>query len=84
MDSKFKIFNFIDASSNKSNFNSEELHYAPIDSIIHNFLETPTIMDCENIIYFIIPSQQFHPLGLFKDKHLKELSFPTLFYGQLQ
>jgi hypothetical protein len=26
--------------------------------------------------------QDFHPLGLFKDKHSKELNFPTLFYGQ--
>jgi hypothetical protein len=39
-------------------------------------------MDYENTIYFIAPSQHFHPLGLFKDKHSKKQKFPTLFYGQ--
>jgi hypothetical protein len=42
--------------------------------VVHNFLEGPKIMDYDNII--------FHPLDLFKDKHLEELNFPTLFYGQ--
>jgi hypothetical protein len=39
-------------------------------------------MDCEIIIYFIALSQNIHLLGLFKDKHSKELNFPTLFYEQ--
>jgi hypothetical protein len=50
--------------------------------MIHNFLDAPKIMDYENIIYSIASSQDFHFLGLFKDKHLKELKFLTLFYGQ--
>jgi len=50
--------------------------------MIHNFLDDPKIMDYENIIYFIAPSQNFRPLGLFKDKYYEELNFPTLFYGQ--
>jgi hypothetical protein len=29
-------------------------------------------MDYKNRIYFIAPSQNFHPLGLFQDKHSKE------------
>ncbi len=41
-------------------------------------------MDYENIIYSISSSQNFHLLGLFKDKHSKELNFPTLFYEQPQ
>jgi len=41
-------------------------------------------MDYESTIYYIAPSQYFHPLGLFKSKHSKELNFSTLFYGQLQ
>jgi hypothetical protein len=45
--------------------------------MIHNFLEAPKIMDYENTIYFIALSQHFHPLGLFKDKHSKEISFPA-------
>jgi hypothetical protein len=50
--------------------NNEEIHCTPIDSMIHNFLDAPKIMDYENIIYSITPSQNFHPLGLFKNKHL--------------
>ncbi len=50
--------------------------------MIHNFLNAPKIMDYENTIYSIAPNQNFHPLGLFKDKHSKKLNFPTLFYGQ--
>ncbi len=41
-------------------------------------------MDCENTIYFIALNQNIHLLGLFKDKHSKELKFSTLFYEQLQ
>jgi hypothetical protein len=52
--------------------------------MIHNFLDALKIMDYENIIYSIGPNQNFHLLGLFKYKHLKELSFSTLFYGQLR
>ncbi len=41
-------------------------------------------MDYEKTIYYIAPSQHFHLLGLLKNKHSKELKFPTLFYGQPQ
>jgi hypothetical protein len=51
--------------------------------MIHNFLDAPKIMDYENTIYSITSNQNFHPLGLFKDKHSKEQNFPTLFYKQL-
>jgi hypothetical protein len=40
-------------------------------------------MDYENIIHNITLIQNFHPLGLFKYKHLEELNFATLFYNQL-
>jgi hypothetical protein len=49
--------------------------------MIHNFLEAPKIMDYDSIIYFIAANQHFHPLSLFKNKHLEKLNFPTLFYG---
>jgi hypothetical protein len=35
------------------------------DSMIHNFLNAPIIMDYENTIYSNALSQNFHPLGLF-------------------
>jgi hypothetical protein len=40
-------------------------------------------MDYKNTIYSNAPNQNFRPLGLFKNKHSKELNFPTLLYGQL-
>jgi len=40
-------------------------------------------MDYENIIYFIVANQNFHLLGVFKDKHSKELNFPTLLWATL-
>jgi hypothetical protein len=39
-------------------------------------------MDDENLIYYVAPSQNFHLLGLLKNKHSKELDFPTLFHKQ--
>jgi len=35
-------------------------------------------MDYENIIYIIAPSQNFHRLCLFKNKHSKELKFSNI------
>jgi hypothetical protein len=39
--------------------------------MIHNFLNVPKIMDYENTIYSIAPSQENHLLSSFKNKHLK-------------
>ncbi len=50
--------------------------------MIHNFLNAPKIMDYENTIYSNALSQNFHPLGLFLNKHLEELNFQTSFYRQ--
>jgi hypothetical protein len=73
------------SSSDDSNFENEDhVTCAPIDSMIHNFLDASKINDYEKIIYSIVPSRYFHPLGLLKDNHLKELDFPILFYGHPQ
>jgi len=45
----------------------KKIHCTPTNSMIHKFLDVPQIMDYENIIYSIAPSQKFHPLG-FKKK----------------
>jgi len=54
----------------------------PTNSMIHNILDVSKITDYKNTIYYIAPSQNFHPLDLCKDKDSKGLNFPTLFYGQ--
>jgi hypothetical protein len=56
MNSEFQIFNDGVASSNSSNFDSEYIYYASIDSMIHNFWDTSKIKDFDNIIYSIAPS----------------------------
>jgi hypothetical protein len=40
-------------------------------------------MDYENTIYFITSSQHFHPLSLFKYKHLEKLNFPHYFMANV-
>jgi len=83
MNLKFKILIYSNASFDDYSSNNEEIHCTLIDSMIHIFKNVPKIMDYENNIYFIAASQIFYLLGLFKDKHSKELNFLTLFYGQL-
>jgi hypothetical protein len=84
MNLEFQILTYNNASFNNYDSNNEKIHCTPIISMIHIFLDVPKTMDYENTIYFIAPSQNFHPLGLFKDKHYEKLIFPTLFYGKLQ
>jgi hypothetical protein len=83
MDLESQVLNFSDASFDNFDFDNEELYCTPTNLTIHNFLDIPKRMDYENNICSIAPSQHFHLLSLFKDKHSKELIFfPTLFYGQ--
>ncbi len=82
MNSDSQIPTYNNASFDNSYFNNEKIFCPPINSMIHHFLNAPKIMDYESTIYFNAPSQKFHPFGLFKDKYLRELNFPTLFYWQ--
>jgi hypothetical protein len=71
MNLESQILTYNNTSFNNFDFDNEETHCTPIDSMIHNFLNVQKIMDNENTIYFIVPSQNFHTLGLFKNKHLE-------------
>jgi len=66
MNSKSQMFTYNNASFDNFDFDNEKIHCTSIDSMIHNFLDVPKIMDCENIIYFIAPSQNFHLFDLLK------------------
>ncbi len=83
MNSKFQIPTYNNASFKNSGYSNEKIHYTPLDWMIHNFLDILKIKDYEITIYYIAPSQNFHPLSLIKDKHDEELKFPTLFYSNL-
>jgi hypothetical protein len=82
MNSKSQILTHYHASSDNSNSNNEKIHFTRTDSMIHIFLNAPKIMDDENFMYYVTPSQNFHLLGLLTNKHLKELVFPTLVHKQ--
>ncbi len=85
INSKFQIPTYNNARFDNFNFDNEKMHYTPTNLMIHNFLNVPKIMDYEyTTTYFVAPIQNFHPLRLFKVKHLEELNFSTLFYGQPQ
>jgi hypothetical protein len=56
MNSKFQIPTYNDVSTNNYNSNNEKIHCTPTNSMIHNYLNVPKIMDYENTIYFIAPS----------------------------
>ncbi len=82
MNSKSQILTYNNISFDNFDFDNEKIYCTPTNSMIHDFLNAPKIMDYENTIYSITPSQNFHPLFLFKDQHSKELKFSTIFYGQ--
>ncbi len=68
---EFQIPIYNNASFNNLDSNNEGIHCTPTNSMIHNLSDAPKIMDYENTIYYIAPNQNFHPLGLFKDKHFR-------------
>jgi hypothetical protein len=61
MNSKFQILIYNNASFDNSSFNNEKIHYTPIDSMIHIFLDAPKIMDYENTIYLYCPKSKLSP-----------------------
>jgi hypothetical protein len=69
MNSKYQLPTYNNASFYNSDYDNEKIHCTLIDSMIHNFFDAPKIMDSIKIIYFIAPIQNFHPLGLFKNKN---------------
>ena len=52
------------------------------DYMLHNFATSQQMVDLNDSIYHIAPSEGFQPLSVFKDTWCEELSFPTLFYGE--
>ena len=50
------------------------------ETMIHNFLDSDIINDYDKML-IVAPSEDYHPISIFKDKYSEELNFPTLFYG---
>ena len=71
--------NALEDNLNIDNF-EEDTEDLPSETLVHNFLDSEKIYDFDNMIS-IAPSQEYSPVGIFKDKHSEELNYPTLFYG---
>jgi hypothetical protein len=69
----------IEDNSNVDNF-EEDIENPPSETLVHNFLDSKKIYDFENLMS-IAPSQEYSPIGIFKDKNSEELNYPTLFSG---
>jgi hypothetical protein len=53
----------------------------PTETLIHGFTESQCIRDLQDKIVELAPAEGQCPLGIFKDKFVEEMNFPTLFYG---
>jgi hypothetical protein len=53
----------------------------PTETFLHGFIDSQCICDLQDKIVEIAHGERHHPLGVFKDKFVEEMNFPTLFYG---
>jgi hypothetical protein len=60
---------------------NESENERPTETLIHGFTNSQHIRDLQDKIVEIAPTEGKHPLGIFKDKFVEEMNFPTLFYG---
>ena len=51
------------------------------ETLVHGFTDSQCICDLQDKIVKIAPTEGKHPLGIFKEKFVEEMNFPTLFYG---
>ena len=63
----------IEDNPNEDNF-EEECEDFPSETLVHNFLNSHKIYDFGSLIS-IAPSQEYSPLGIFKDKYSEELNY---------
>jgi hypothetical protein len=59
----------------------ESKNERPIETLIHGFTNSQRIRDLQDKIIKIAPAEGKRPLGIFKEKFVEEMNFPTLFYG---
>ena len=59
----------------------ESKNETPTDTLVHGLTNSQCIGDLQEKIVEIAPAEGKRPLGIFKDKFVEEMNFPTLFYG---
>ena len=70
-----------DNIDNKSETDSISESERPTETLVHGFIASQRIHDLQDKLIEIAPAEGQRPLGIFKDKHAEEMSFPTLFFG---
>jgi hypothetical protein len=70
----------LDIEQNSLDKFEEIFENVTIDNLMQFFVSTNQIMSDENVIA-MVPSQNYKPLGLFKDPNNKECNYHTLFFG---
>ena len=70
-----------DNIDSKSETNSISESERPTETLVHGFIASQRIHDLQDKLIEIAPAEGQRPLGIFKDKHAEEMSFPTLFFG---
>jgi hypothetical protein len=68
---------------NASEFDTrdESENETPAETLMHGFTDSQCIRDLQDKIVKIAPTEGQRPLGIFNDKFIEEMNFPTLFYG---
>jgi hypothetical protein len=66
MNLKSQILTYNNISFDNFDFDNEKIYCTPTNLMIHDFLNASKVMDYENTIYSIAPSQNFHPLFYLK------------------
>jgi hypothetical protein len=75
--------NSADTLENPSDFDAsdESDNETTAETLVHGFTDSQCIHDLQDKIVEIAPVEGQRPLGIFKDKSVEEMNFPTLFYG---
>jgi hypothetical protein len=75
--------NSADTLENPSDFDAsdESNNETTAETLVHGFIDSQCIRDLQDKIVEIAPTEGQRPLGIFKDKFVEEMNFPTLFYG---
>jgi hypothetical protein len=74
--------NSVETLKNPSDFDTsdESETETPAETLVHGFTDSQCIHDLQDKIVEIAPGEGQCPLGIFKDKFVEEMKFPTLFY----
>lgn len=69
-------------TSSDSDEESDSDNVYTLETLIHGFTNSRSIQNMQEKIIEIAPAQESYPIGIFRDKHVEEMNFPTLFFAE--